>query len=206
MTAFKAALRGTGPQAISGHRNCGPGSPSRQHVARLSRQPEHAGHGGAVHRRISGIFDAGAVGRTAASPVRAVASARTDATGNCWDRFCWKVASLASSVRCSASPWAMRPPPAQCMYFGGDLGSGFFSGVKPSVHFDPLAAAIFFMLGLGVTLLGSAVPAWEAASANPAPALKSGSEDTALSRLATSWPALALPGVGGLFTQLPPDF
>lgn len=90
--------------------------------------------------------------------------------------------------------------------FGGDLGGGFFPGIQPSVHFDPAAAAIFFMLGLGVTLLGSAAPAWEAANAHPAPALKSGSEDAALSKLATPWPALACLALGGLLTQLPPIF
>ncbi|MEO9061814.1 MAG: FtsX-like permease family protein [Nitrosospira sp.] len=89
---------------------------------------------------------------------------------------------------------------------GGDLGSGFFPGVQPSAHFDPFAATIFFILGLGVTLLGSAAPAWEAASADPAPALKSGSEDVALSKLATPWPALVCLGLGGLLTQLPPIF
>ena len=89
---------------------------------------------------------------------------------------------------------------------GGDLGSGFFPGVQPSVHFDPFAAMIFFILGLGVTLLGSAAPAWEAASADPAPALKSGSEDVALSKQATPWPALVCLGLGGLLTQLPPIF
>ncbi|MEO7320327.1 MAG: FtsX-like permease family protein, partial [Nitrosospira sp.] len=91
-------------------------------------------------------------------------------------------------------------------FLGGDLGSGFFSGIQPNVHFDPFAAAIFFMLGLGVTLLGSAAPALEAARAQPAPALKSGSEDAALSKLATPWPALACLGLGGLLTQLPPIF
>ena len=91
-------------------------------------------------------------------------------------------------------------------FLGGDLGSGFFPGIQPSVHFDPFAAAIFFILGLGVTLLGSAAPAWEAARAQPAPALKSGSEDAALSKLATPWPALACLGLGGLLTQLPPIF
>jgi putative ABC transport system permease protein len=90
--------------------------------------------------------------------------------------------------------------------FGGDLGSGFFSGVKPRLHFDPLAAAVFFMLGLAVTLLGSAAPAAEAAKAKPAVALKSGSEDTALSRLANPWPALTCLASGGLFAGLPPIF
>ncbi|MDE2365642.1 MAG: ABC transporter permease [Betaproteobacteria bacterium] len=89
-------------------------------------------------------------------------------------------------------------------YFGGDLGGGFFPGVKPSVHFDPLAATIFFIVGLGITLLGSAVPAWEAASVHPAPALKSGGEDVALSKLGTPWPGLLCLVSGALFTQMPP--
>jgi putative ABC transport system permease protein len=91
-------------------------------------------------------------------------------------------------------------------YFGGDLGGGFFPGVKPAVHFDPLTATAFFVLGLGITLMGSAAPAWEAATANPAPALKSGSEDIALSKLATPWPGLLCLASGILFTQLPPIF
>jgi putative ABC transport system permease protein len=90
--------------------------------------------------------------------------------------------------------------------FGGDLGSGFFSGVKPRLHCDPLAAAIFFMLGLTVTLLGSAAPAREAAKAKPALALKAGSEDTALSRLANPWPALLCLASAALFAGLPPVF
>jgi putative ABC transport system permease protein len=90
--------------------------------------------------------------------------------------------------------------------FGGDLGSGFFSGVKPQLHFDPFAAAIFFMLGLTVTLLGSAAPAREAAKAKPALALKAGSEDTSLSGLANPWPALLCLASGALFTGLPPVF
>lgn len=91
-------------------------------------------------------------------------------------------------------------------FFGGDLGSGFFSGVKPRLHFDPLAAAIFFLLGLTVTLLGSAAPAREAAKAKPALALKAGSEDMALSRLANPWPALLCLASGALFAGMPPVF
>jgi putative ABC transport system permease protein len=59
---------------------------------------------------------------------------------------------------------------------------------------------------LGITLLGSAIPAWEAATTAPAPALKSGSEDVALAKLATPWPALFCLALGGLLTQLPPIF
>jgi putative ABC transport system permease protein len=88
-------------------------------------------------------------------------------------------------------------------FFGGDLGGGYFPGVKPSVQFTPVAAIVFFLIGSMIALLGSASPAWEAARASPASALKSGSEDTALSKLATPWPALACLATGGILTQLP---
>ncbi|TDI78198.1 MAG: FtsX-like permease family protein, partial [Betaproteobacteria bacterium] len=90
--------------------------------------------------------------------------------------------------------------------FGGELGGGFFTGIQPSVHFDSFTATIFFILGLGVTLLGSAAPAWEAANTHPAPALKSGGEEAALMKLETPWPALACLALGGSLTQLPPIF
>lgn len=88
--------------------------------------------------------------------------------------------------------------------FGGDLGASFFPGVTPEMYFSLPAAATFFLLGLVITLLGSAVPAWEAANAKTASALKSGSEDVALSKLAKPWPALFCLAAAGLFTQLPP--
>ena len=88
--------------------------------------------------------------------------------------------------------------------FGGDLGGGYFPGVRPSVQFQPLAALVFFLAGSGISVLGSASPAWEAARARPAPALKAGSEDVALSRLARPWPALLCLGLGALLTRLPP--
>ena len=90
--------------------------------------------------------------------------------------------------------------------WGGDLGGGFIPGVQPSVHFESFTTTIFFFLGLSVTLLGSAAPAWEAASARPAPALKSGGEEAALTKLATPWLALTCLALGGLLTQLPPIF
>ncbi|MDQ9171421.1 FtsX-like permease family protein [Oxalobacteraceae bacterium R-40] len=88
--------------------------------------------------------------------------------------------------------------------FGGDLGGGYFPGIKPSVQFPPVAATVFFLAGSTVAILGAASPAWQAARAKPAPALKSGSEDAALSRLATPWPALACLILGAIFSQLPP--
>lgn len=91
-------------------------------------------------------------------------------------------------------------------FFGGDLGGGYFPGVRPSVHFSPVAAMVFFLLGTAAAILGCAGPAWEAARARPAQALKSGSEDVALSKLSTPWPALACLAAGALLTQLPPVF
>ncbi|MBC7514420.1 MAG: ABC transporter permease [Herminiimonas sp.] len=89
-------------------------------------------------------------------------------------------------------------------FFGGDLGGGYFPGVQPSVQFDPVSALIFFLLGSGIAVLGSLAPAWEAANAPLAPALKAGSEDTALSKLGRPWPGLACLGIGALLTQAPP--
>jgi len=91
-------------------------------------------------------------------------------------------------------------------FFGGDLGGGYFRGVQPSVQFDAPAALIFFVLGTCIALLGSLVPALEASRARPAAALKSGSAEGALARLATPWPALLCLLTGGALTQLPPLF
>ena len=88
--------------------------------------------------------------------------------------------------------------------FGGDLGGGYFPGVHPSVQFAPAAACVFFLLGIGVALLGCAAPALEAARARPAQAIKSGGEDVALSRLASPGPALLCLALGAAFTRLPP--
>ncbi|MDV6344946.1 FtsX-like permease family protein [Nitrosomonas sp. Is37] len=88
--------------------------------------------------------------------------------------------------------------------YGGDLGGGFFSEIKPSIQLSPLAAVLFLVLGIGVTLLGSLLPAWEAARAHSAPALKSGSEEIALTKLQTPWPALICLLLAVILTQLPP--
>ena len=91
-------------------------------------------------------------------------------------------------------------------YFGADLGAGFFSGVRPGIVFPPLAAAVFFTLGLGVAILGCMAPAVEAARAAPAVALKSGNDEAALSRLARLWPSLLCFALAGVFVLAPPVF
>lgn len=89
-------------------------------------------------------------------------------------------------------------------FFGGDLGAGYFPGVKPQVQFTPVAALVFFALGLGVALLGCAAPALEAARARPAIALKSGNDETALERLARIWPSLVCLLLAAAFAFAPP--
>jgi len=91
-------------------------------------------------------------------------------------------------------------------FMGADLGAGFFSGVRPEVHFTPVAAAVYFLLGVAVALLGCAAPALDAARAKPAVALKSGTEEAAMSRLARAWPSLVLMALAALLSQAPPVF
>jgi putative ABC transport system permease protein len=91
-------------------------------------------------------------------------------------------------------------------FMGADLGAGFFSGVRPQVQFTPVAAAIYFALGVAVALLGCAAPALDAARAKPAIALKSGSEEAAMSRLSRAWPSLACIALAALLSQAPPIF
>jgi putative ABC transport system permease protein len=95
---------------------------------------------------------------------------------------------------------------AALAFFGGDLGAGYFPGVKPTVRFTPVAAGVFFLLGLGVALLGCAAPAWEAARARPAVALKSGNDEAALERLARIWPSLLCLGLAAACAFAPPVF
>jgi putative ABC transport system permease protein len=91
-------------------------------------------------------------------------------------------------------------------FFGADLGAGYFTGVQPTVRFAPIAACAFFAMGFGVALLGCLAPAFEAARAAPAVALKSGSDETALSGLARIWPSIVCLVVAALLTRAPPLF
>jgi putative ABC transport system permease protein len=95
---------------------------------------------------------------------------------------------------------------AALYWFGGDLGAGYFAGVRPQVAFTPIAAGVFFALGLGVALLGCVTPALEAARARPAIALKSGNDEAALARLSRVWPSVVCLVVAALLSRLPPAF
>jgi putative ABC transport system permease protein len=89
-------------------------------------------------------------------------------------------------------------------WFGADLGSGFFRGVMPSLTLEPFALATFFALGVAAAVAGSFVPAFEAARAAPAQALKAGDEERAYARVRSITPGLAVMALGALATGLPP--
>jgi putative ABC transport system permease protein len=88
--------------------------------------------------------------------------------------------------------------------FGGDLGSGFFSGTRPPLQIDPLASVGFFFLGVGAAALGSALPARDAARTAPALALKAGAEEDAFKPLGALWPPLALLAAALALLAAPP--
>jgi putative ABC transport system permease protein len=114
------------------------------------------------------------------------------------------VLGIVGSIAGLALGYAMAD--AALKFFGSDLGGGYFPGVQPQVGFEPIASAVFLLLGIGVAVLGSLAPALEAARARPGAALKAGSEESALARLATPWPALACLVVAVILALLPPFF
>ena len=59
---------------------------------------------------------------------------------------------------------------------GGDLGAGYFSGLEPSLQFQPQVTALYVFLGLLAGIAGAWLPACEAATVDPARALKAGDE------------------------------
>jgi len=87
--------------------------------------------------------------------------------------------------------------------YGADLGSGFFRGVTPSLALEPVALCTFFALGALAAVAGSFVPAYEAARASPAQALKAGDDEAMYAKLRPVKPALVLIALGAAATALP---
>src|ERR1022692_1734033 len=87
---------------------------------------------------------------------------------------------------------------------GADFGAGYFRGLAPTLTPAPLALALFFFLGVVISMLGSLAPALEAARASPALALKAGDDERAFARLRPSWPGLVTIGAGAIASLLPP--
>jgi putative ABC transport system permease protein len=87
---------------------------------------------------------------------------------------------------------------------GADLGPGHFRGVVAAPTLEPLWLAVFFLLGSGVAVLGTLLPALEAGRAEPARALKAGDDQVPFERLVAAWPGIVLVLAGGAMTLLPP--
>ncbi len=91
---------------------------------------------------------------------------------------------------------------------GGDLGAGYFEGVRPELAFDPLASAAYLLLGGVAGLAGGYLPAREATRMQTARALRAGDEadllqprsrwGAALTCLALAALACLVPPVGGV--------
>ena len=87
-------------------------------------------------------------------------------------------------------------------FLAGDLGGGYFPGVKPQLQWDAPGTLAFAVLGLAAALAGGWWPAQQAAQLAPAQALKGlGTPDA---RPPLAWPGLALLLLGGLAALLPP--
>lgn len=95
---------------------------------------------------------------------------------------------------------------ATLAWAGGDLGAGYFKGVVPAVHFDVAAALLFCLLGLAAAVLGSLVPAREAARAAPAQALRAGDEEEAWHGSQSTAVGLAAIAAGIALCFLPPVY
>jgi putative ABC transport system permease protein len=93
---------------------------------------------------------------------------------------------------------------AVLQFVGADLGAGHFRGVAATPRIEPVGLTVFFLLGVAAALLGSFVPALEAARSEPARALKAGDDVRLFARIGSPWPGLALLALGALMTRLPP--
>jgi putative ABC transport system permease protein len=59
---------------------------------------------------------------------------------------------------------------------GGDLGAGYFAGLRPRLGFEPGVSALYLLAGILAGVAGAWLPAREAARVSPAQALKAGDE------------------------------
>jgi len=87
---------------------------------------------------------------------------------------------------------------------GGDLGGGYFAGIRPQVAIDPAAAMVLFALGVLAAVGGAWLPAREAAAQAPAPALKAGVEPAPGSQRPRRRVALGGFALGALLLAVPP--
>ncbi len=87
---------------------------------------------------------------------------------------------------------------------GGDLGGGYFSSTRPALSLSPLAALVFFLLGVAVAIAGSLWPAVQALQVQAAVALKSGVDATDPRKRPRLRAAAVLLPLGALAALAPP--
>lgn len=87
---------------------------------------------------------------------------------------------------------------------GGDLGGGYFSSTRPALSLSPLAALVFFVLGVAVAIAGSLWPAVQALQVQAAVALKSGVDATDPRQRPRLRAAAVLLPLGALAALAPP--
>jgi putative ABC transport system permease protein len=88
-------------------------------------------------------------------------------------------------------------------FLGGDLGGGYFRGTTPDLVVTPLPVLVFFGLGLVAALVGSLLPALEAARAQPGIALKDLGDRNDPNAQPAAWWGLGLLAAGGAAAFLP---
>jgi len=86
---------------------------------------------------------------------------------------------------------------------GADLGAGYFRAVTTTLRVEPFALVLFFALGVLFAVLGSLVPAWEAANRPPARALRAGDEEESPGKSRAPWWGVAAAAAAGLLAQAP---
>jgi len=89
-------------------------------------------------------------------------------------------------------------------YLGSDLGNRALVAIGAVFALQPLAIAVFVLIGTAVACLGAWLPASEAARRAPALAMKAGDAEPVLGALPTTLPGLALLGIGAALAWLPP--
>lgn len=87
---------------------------------------------------------------------------------------------------------------------GGDLGAGYFSGLRPSLHLQPGLAAAYVGLGVLAGVAGAWLPAREAATVAPAQALKAGDEVVLVGGRGHPWLGGALLAASAAACRIPP--
>jgi putative ABC transport system permease protein len=87
--------------------------------------------------------------------------------------------------------------------FGGDLGSGFFSGAAPEAQWTWLTLAFFAALGIAAGIAGAYIPARGAVAEPPARAIKANDGEGADSALPPTWTGVALIGASLVLLALP---